>query len=267
MKQRRWSHGAWAQALAGRVLLPGTLLLAGLLSIAVASHAAQPLGAFFTQVNTYVYADAPNQGTRVLLRPRLAYEVIDLTTDGEGLIWYKIIYPQRTRKVSGTGWIAASPHELLANPAENRRVLAQIPDRPDAAVDAVAVPGRDIKVLGITKPSEVFPQIVWQKVQYETNAPWTAWVRSATGIYRPGMSVAYMIEVYSTMVARNVPLEKLKRLLSGVVAVGDSAREVEWALGKPLRVRDEQSDNVRQSFWQYGALVVQFENAVVKQIN
>ena len=262
MIERRSSRGAWARA-----LLLGMLTLGGLLLGAPPAQARQSLGAFFTQVNTYVYADAPNQGTRVLLRPRLAYEVIDLTTDEEGLIWYKIIYPQRTRKVTGTGWIAASPHELLANPGENRRVLAEVPERPDAPVEAVAVPGRDIKVLGITKPSELFPQIVWQKVQYETSELWTAWIRSATGIYRPGMSVAYMIEVYSTMVARNVPLEKLKRLLSGVVVVGDSTREVEWALGKPLRVRDEQSENVRQSFWQYGALVVQFENAVVKQIN
>lgn len=248
----------------------GTLLASVLTLMAawpLTVTAAERIGAYFTQVNTYAYAKAPNEGPRVLLGPRMAYEVVDVTRKSDGTKWFQIVYPKRNWKIGGTGWISETPHEVLARPNETVHVLREIPVGPNPKIELVIVPTRDLKILTITKPSADFPQITWQKVQYSTTNPWKPWVRANNGIYRPGMSVSYMIEVYSAMVARNVPLAKLKRLLSGAIGVGDSVRDVEWALGRPLHIREEKSGPDQHTFWQYGAMVVQFENAVVKQFN
>lgn len=228
---------------------------------------AQEIGAYFTLVNTYVYRDGPQKGPRLLLRPRQAFAVVDVTGDNDETPWYRIVYPGRNEHLSGVGWTPKAPHELLPNEREPVIVYSRVLDGSDRAFSTVRVPVGALELLNETQPSSTYPRIDWQKVRYELDQPYRAWARGPAGIYRPGKTAAYLSLVYGEMVTRNVPKEKQLRLLSGVVRAGDSPREVRWALGPPLRTHEETIGEAKRTTWEYPQLVVQFENAVVKQIN
>ena len=259
-------RGGWRRgALAG--LSVALLLLAGATSFVRTALADESLGAFFTQVNTYIYSDGPNAGPRVLVRPRETFAVIDVTTSGDGTPWYRIEFPARDTKLEGVGWIFEAPHELLERQGGYVTVFVEIPRTRNTIGETVSVPTLAIKQLNLTEPSARFPEITWYKVQYSARTPLRPWIRAATGIYRPGVSAEFITRVYANMVARNIQVNKVKRLLSGVIQVGDSRRDVEWGLGEPLHVREESIGETRRVYWQFAMVVVQFENDVVKQIN
>jgi hypothetical protein len=245
----------------------GAVLLAGAVGPARNAWAGEALGAFFTQVNTDIYSDGPNAGPRVLVRPRETFAVIDVTTTAEGTVWYRIEFPARDTKLEGVGWVFEAPHEILERQGGTVTVFTEIPRSRNTIGETVNVPTQAIKQLNLTEPSARFPEITWYKVQYSAKTPLTPWIRAATGIYRPGVSAEFITRVYANMVARNIQVAKVKRLLSGVIQVGDDKRDVEWGLGDPLHVREEIIGETRRVYWQYAMVVVQFENDVVKQLN
>lgn len=245
------------------------ILLTALFAVVgvAAARASNGLGAFFTQVNTYVYTKAPGAGPRYLVRPRQALTVLDLRSTEAGVLWYQIEYTAKDKKLEGEGWIMETPHEILAKPGMLVTVFLTIPDTRPSLVSTVSIPVHALKLLDIVEPSTHYAEISWQKVRYKTNTPLTPWIRAATGIYRPGIEEEFITRVYATMVARQVPVKKLKRLISGVIQVGDSQQDVTWSLGEPLNSREETTGDTRHVFWQYGSIVVQFENSIVKLIN
>lgn len=228
---------------------------------------ADEIGAFFTRVNTYIYADAPEQGKRYLIRRRQGYTVTDVTTDGQDRIWLQVIYEKATRTFSGEGWTPLAPHDLIGRGPEMVEVYSTILENPNLPIESIAVPSADLKLLNVTQQSRRFPQITWQKVSYTTKKSLRAWARAGAGIYRPGKSEGFITRAYADMVSRALNKEKMDRLLAGVVRVGDTTLEVSWALGKPLRVVEEDIADAKRTIWHYPTVVVQFENQVVGQIN
>jgi len=228
---------------------------------------ASEIGAFFTQVNTYGYVEGPEQGKRFLVRARQAVTVLDVTTDFQNRRWLKISFPKISTRLSGEGWTPLAPHEILNNATQMVEVYEKHMEERDNTLAFVQVRASDLKLLNITHPSTKYPNIVWQKVSYAAKAPVNLWVRDGAGIYRSGKTVAYLSRVYADMVSRNIQKDKQTRLLSGVVRVGDSQAEVEWALGKPLRVREESTGSAKKIIWQYAATTVRFDNLLVEKIN
>ncbi len=146
-------------------------------------------------------------------------------------------------------------------------MFTEIVDSEEGPVNSVVVPTTGLELLNVTQAGERFPRLTWQKVRYETSAPLRLWIQAVTGIYRPGRSAQFVARAYVEMVSRNLPKDKLERLISGVIRVGDSPWEVEHALGEPLRVHEEPSGETRRTTWEYPSLVVLFKNEVVEQIN
>ncbi len=243
------------------VLLPLLLLLG------VPPALGQSIGAYFTRVNTYIYTEGPRDGRRYLVRPRLAFNVVDVTLDEKGVPWYKIIYPPQTVTLEGPGWTAQPPHALLG--AEQGRVLvfSRIPADEASSFEVYRVPVSGIEVLNESQPAEQFAPVNWQKVRYALERPLQAWARGTAGIYRAGKTDTFFNRVYGEMVTRNVDKDERFRLLSGVVRIGDSLQQVRWALGDPLRSQEETIATATRIIWQYAALSVVMENGVVKQIN
>ena len=242
------------------------LLLVGL-TLASPPAFAEELGAFFTKVNTYTYPKGPGGGQRVLIRARQVFAIVNLTTDESDRLWYQILEPRKTRRIQGEGWTPLAPHELLADQQQRVEIFPEIPENPDRAPATIPVRAGNLEILNVTTPSRTFPQITWQKVRYKTREPLRLWIRAATGIARPAASVNFLTRTYEEMVSRNLPREKLNRLLSGVIRVGDTTLEVEWALGKPLRVQDETILTTTRTTWHYPSMVVQFKNQLVEQVN
>jgi hypothetical protein len=245
-----------------RSLLPILLLLL----LPQLSHG-EEIGAFFTRVNAYVYADGPDTGKRYLVRPRQALPVLNLKTDQDDKLWLYISHPKRSVKRTGTGWTPLTPGELLGFGRKPVKIFADVFEDGSSPPEVTEVPAADVKLQNVTKASAHFPQIVWHKVRYTTDSPLLAWINSGAGIFRPNKTTEYLSRTYVEMVSRNLEKEKLERLLSGVVRVGDTAWEVEQALGKPLRVQEDQAQSPNRSTWQYSSLSIRFENQVVNQIN
>lgn len=243
------------------------IVLLPLLVFGCAAARAQGIGAYFTTVNTYFYAKAPHDGRRFLVRPRQAFMVVDVTSDPQDLLWFQVLYPGETARVSGTGWTASAPHELLAAPQEPVLVFARIPDRDLRGLSFVRVPASGVELLNEAQGGSPFAQLDWQKVKYQADPPLRAWARASAGIFRPGKNAAFLSRIYSELVTRNVDREEQTRLLSGVVRIGDGLREVRWALGDPLRSQEETIGDARRTIWQFPELTITFENSVVKQIN
>ncbi|MCZ6729044.1 MAG: hypothetical protein O7C61_04990 [SAR324 cluster bacterium] len=237
------------------------------LLIPLVSSGSQEIGAFFTKVNTYVYSKAPGQGKRILVRPRQAFAVAVLDTDGQDRLWLQIVHPKISSKIKGTGWIPLAPHELRN--AGNRRVeiFDAVFEEESTLPSSIMVRASNVELLNLTQASEKFPQITWQKVKYVSEEPLRLWIRGTTGIFRPGKTSKFLRRVYVEMVSRNLPKEKLNRLLAGVVRVGDDTWEVERALGRPLRVQSDPGTAEGRVTWEYYSLVVHFKNDVVDQIN
>jgi hypothetical protein len=266
------AHPPRTTRLTGRLTARLTVRLALLAALAVAAGVAAPaqaqtIGVYFTAVNTYAYTGAPHEGKRILLRARQAFNVVDVTTDHNDIMWFQIVYPAETLKIGGTGWTATAPHEMLTPQQEPVLVFSRIPDDDQGGLQVFRVPATSLELLNETKSNTPFAQIDWQKVRYSFEQPVRAWARGTVGIYRPGKTAAFMSRIYAELVTRNVDKDEQTRLLSGVVRVGDTARQVRWALGDPLRSQDEKIGDTRRSTWQYPEMTVTFENEVVKQFN
>jgi hypothetical protein len=228
---------------------------------------AQEIGAFFTQVNAYTYTSGPKQGRRILARPRQAFSVLNLTTDADERLWLYVVHPNSTAKQTGSGWTPLTPSELL-NMGENKvDIFADASEDGSVAKIIARVPGSDVELLNVTRTSKRFSQVVWQKVRFASTVPVRAWVQGVAGIFRPGKSSEFLNRVYVEMVSRNLKKNKLERLLSGVVRVGDSKWDVERALGAPLRMQKDQASGNGQVTWQFPAMTVRFDGDVVNQIN
>lgn len=250
---------------ASRLLVLVVVLLG--LSWAQASAQAQPVGAYFTLVNTYIYAKGPREGRRVLVHPRQAFDVLDVTVDNQDRLWLLIVYPADSAKLEGTGWTATPPHELLTPQQDPVLVFSRIPDDASGPLEIFRVPTDGLELLNETQSNTPFAQIDWQKVHYKYERPQRLWARGGAGIYRPGKTAAFMSRVYAELVTRNVDKDEQTRLLSGVVRIGDTLRDVRWALGDALRAQEETIGDAQRTSWQYPEMTVTFENGVVKQIN
>lgn len=255
-----WAHH-WSWALSGGLAF-ALLIMAGALTEA----RAQSIGSYFTLVNTYIYSQSPRQGARTLVRPRVAFAVVDLTLDRDERIWYRIIHPDKTNQVQGEGWTARAPHQLRGNPLQQVLVFERIPTNSSIDLPAYRVPIAGLELLNESQASLRFSQLNWQKVRFRLTEPLRAWARGSAGLFRAGKSKTFLSRVYGEMVTRNVDKEKRLRLLSGVVRIGDTLRETTWAMGDPLRRQEENIGNTQRIIWQFPEMTVVFENEVVKQI-
>lgn len=249
-----------------RTVLNAALALAALSAWAAAASA-QESGAFFTLVNTYAFSEGPRQGERYLVRARQSLTVTGFTTDSEGITWYKAIDPDRTLRLKGAGWVALDPHELTERGSQTALVFAEPITRLVSAPAGLDVPASDIQLANASQPSTLFPEIVWQKVNYETTVPAALFVRAATGIYRPFVSEKFISDAHADMVTQGLDNDRQRRLLSGVVRAGDSPQDVRWALGDPLQQEESVAAELNILVWHYAGLQVRFENNVVKKIN
>lgn len=250
-----------------RIVIVLALLGAWVPGAAPTAAQTQAIGAYFTVVNTYVYEKGPQTGRRLLIRPRNAFNVVDVTADANDILWFLIVHPSETERSSGIGWTAAAPHELLAAPQEPVLVFSRIPAGDPRGLGVFKVPAVGVELLNETQSGTSFAQVDWQKVRYQLEQPQRLWARAGAGIYRPGKTAAFMSRVYGELVTRNVDKDEQTRLLSGIVRVGDTLRDVRWALGEPLRSQEETIGEARRTIWQFPEMTVTFENAVVKQIN
>lgn len=228
---------------------------------------AQAVGAYITLVNTYVYDRAPGEGRRILVRPRNTFSVLEEGRDDQRRIWYRIVYTESKETVSGEGWTAKAAHEILGAQHEPVLVFTAIPENGLRNMETYRVPVAGLELLSETRPSSEFSSVDWLKVRYRVEQPLRLWVRSGTGIYRPGKTELFLTRVHGEMVTRNVEKDVLRRLLSGVVHIGDGPREVRWALGEPLRNQEDKAGGFNRQTWQYPELTVLIENGLVKQIN
>jgi len=252
---------------ASRLLRLAAVSLVLLLAATGSAPAQQAIGAYFTVVNTYLYTKAPHDGKRILVRPRQAFTVLDVTTDAQDTLWFEVGYATETAKINGIGWTAAAPHELLAAPQEPVLVFSSVPGGDDSGLSVIKVPGNGLELLNETQSGRPFAQVDWQKVRYQFDQPLRAWARGSAGIYRPGKSAAFLSRLYGELVTRNVDKDLQTRLLSGIIRIGDTERDVRWALGDPLRSQQETIGEARRTIWQFPELTVTFENELVKQFN
>jgi len=225
------------------------------------------LGAYFTLVNSYIYLTGPLEGPRLVARARRAFPVTSFAMDNQDRLWFRILYTDYTRKTRGEGWTAKLPHELLPNEREPVLVFSAPLGKDDTNLSTLRLPVNSLALLNETIPSDVFTRVAWQKVKYDLDLPVEAWIRDTGGIFRAGKSPDFIVRSYGEMVTRDVERDKLTRLLSGVVHLGDAPADVEWALGAPLRKQEETLPDVIRATWEYPEQVVRFENAIVKQLN
>jgi hypothetical protein len=253
-----------------------TLRLAILLVLALALPLALPaplpaqprgIGAYFTLVNTYLYAKGPRDGRRTLVRPHQAFDVVDVTVDAEKTLWFLIVYPAETTRQSGTGWTPYAPHELLSAQQGPVLVFSRIPAGTQEDFTLLRVPAGGVELLNESQSGLPFLALDWQRVRYQLEQPLLAWARSTAGLYRPGKNAGFLNRVHVELVARNLERDEQVRLLSGAVRIGDTVREVRWSLGDPLRAQEEPVGEGQRTVWQYPELTVILENDVVKQIN
>ncbi len=228
---------------------------------------AQSVGAYITLVNTYIYDRSPGVGRRILVRPRNTFSVLDQGRDARGRVWFKIVYTEGKETISGEGWTAKAPHEILGAQHEAVLVFTGIPENGARSLETFRVPVSSLELLNESRPSSEFASVNWTKVRFRLERPQHLWVRGGAGIYRPGKTDAFLARVHGEMVTRNVEKVALRRLLSGVVRVGDGPREVRWALGEPLRNQEDTAGGISRQTWQYPELTVLIENGLVKQID
>ena len=225
------------------------------------------IGTVFTKVNAYVYDDGPERGKRILVRAREAYEATDVAKDGRDRVWFQILLPARQKTVAGEGWTPFSPAEIQNAGTEAIPVYATTFDRRKDDTSRILVPPENLKFLNETKNSKPFPEIIWQKVKYSTKKATAAWIRGSSVFYRAGKELNFIQRSYEEMVSRNIKKETLLRLISGVVRVGDSEQNVNWALGKPLRVQEQTAGETARMIWHFTTMEVQFRDKVVERIN
>ncbi|MDH4246647.1 MAG: hypothetical protein OEW39_02395 [Deltaproteobacteria bacterium] len=250
-----------------RFSLPWLILLLVLAGPDDSQAQTRGLGAYFTLVNSYIYTTGPLEGPRLVARARRAFPVTQFMLDSKDRLWFRILFTDYNRKVRGEGWTTKLPHELLPTEREPVLVFAAPLGKDDSNMSTLRLPVNSMTLLNETTPSDTFTRVVWQKIKYEVDQPIEAWIRDTGGVFRAGKSPDFMVRSYGEMVTRDVDRDKLTRLLSGVVHLGDSPTDVEWALGTPLRKQEETVPDAVRSTWEYPEIVVRFENAIVKQLN
>ena len=250
-----------------RVVAPWLILLLGLVIANPAQGQTRGLGAYFTLVNSYIYLTGPLEGPRLIARARKAFQVTGYVMDNQDRLWLRILFTDYQKKLRGEGWTAKLPHELLPTEREPILVFATPLTRDDSNLNTLRLPISGLTLLNETTASDVFNRVVWQKVKYDLDAPVEAWIKESGGIFRAGKTPDFIVRSYGEMVTRDVEREKLIRLLSGVVHLGDSPSDVEWALGTPLRKQEETVADAVRATWEFPEQVIRFENAIVKQLN
>ncbi len=248
-----------------------TVVLALLLAIpiyfgpyAAPAVKAEGIGAFFTRVNTYVFAKGPKKGSATLVRARSSFTVLDLVRGKGDEVWYLIVYPAKSVRIKDLGWTPMAPHELVGGNQESVLVYSRIPENGKTRFSVSRVPISGLKLLNESQSSKSYPQLDWQKVEYRLRRPLRAWVLGKTGIYRVGKGESFLSRGYGEMVAGNLKKAARQRLLSGIVRIGDTSKMVTWALGDPLHEQNETVAATKRTTWQYPELTVVFENDVVK---
>lgn len=249
-----------------RAALIAALILAIWLGIQPRRASAEVIGGFFTLANTLMYTKAPREGRRFLVRPRQAFQVVDITTDRQERIWYLVITPDVKQRFTGEGWIVKAPHEISKTSDQPVRVFSQIPNRAGGAFETIMAPSSGIKLLNDSIQVKRFDKVVWQKVRYRFRAAGKAWAREASGIFRSGKTARFLLRVYGEMVTRGLSRGLQIRLLSGIVRVGDTLRQVQWAFGDPLRRTETKIDDTIQINWEYQNLRVVLQKGVVLTI-
>jgi hypothetical protein len=229
--------------------------------------AAQDTSAFFSLVNTYAYANGPRDGERTLVRARQTLTITGFVVDGDGVLWYRAIDPERTARLKGAGWVALDPHEISQRGSQHLLVFPEIVQSVSDDRAALEMPASDVTLANLAQPSTAFSEITWQKVTYETSVPATLYVRASTGIYRPFRSDRFLSDVHAEMVTQGLDNDRLRRLLTGVVRPGDSGQDVRWALGDPIQQEESTAEGLKIQIWHYPGVQVRFENGVVKKIN
>ena len=267
-------RGIAAGWLCAGLLWPGPCALAG------------ELGAFFAPGPLAAYEQGPRQGGRLALRPRTAYAVIGLAwEEGGDRLWLKLSVPEQQRTLRSEGWTPLTAEELAARGTAPIEVYKR-PAEAGGAAESVQVPGADVQLLppaGAAGPSgpaagsaagspagntasQAFPPLVWRPVRYTLRRAAQPWVAEAQGIYRPGRSPAFLMAAYLDMTGMRIPAENLRRLLTGVVRPGDSAQDVRWAWGEPLRTWSEGAEGRRTAVWEFVEGQLRFEGATVREV-
>ncbi len=282
----------------------GCILALGLL-LPAAFAAAGELGAFFVPGPLAAFEQGPRQGSRLALRPRTAYAVIGLAWEGGERLWLKLNMPEHQVAVRGEGWTPLTAEELAARGAGLVEVYShpvgrgQVPVRmqvpaaevhlqphgrgpetqaagPPGAPGGAGISGGAPGGAGISggapggamgnETKQAYAQIVWRPVRYALRRAAQPWVAAAQGVYRPGRSPAFLTAAYLEMTTKRIPAESLGRLLAGVVHPGDSAQEVRWAWGEPLRTWSEGTEGQRTAVWEYAEGQLRFEGATVREV-
>ena len=250
-----------------RVASMVALMVGPWLATAPRPAAAETIGGFFTLANTFMYSKGPREGRRFLARPRLAFQVVDITTDDKDRICYLVVTPGVKRTFTGQGWITKAPHEISKTSDQSVRVFSQIPPLAGGLFETILAPSSGIKLLNDSTKVKRFDRVIWQKVDYRFVAPGKAWAREAVGIFRAGKTDQYLLRVYGEMVTRGISKGLQIRLLSGIVRVGDTMRQVQWAFGDPLRRTETKTEDILQINWEYQNLRVVLQGGVVKTIS
>jgi len=92
------------------------------------------------------------------------------------------------------------------------------------------------------------------------------WVTVTRGVYRAGRSPAFVMGVYQDLQQHRVPPEEQKRLMAGIVRIGDTAQEARWAWGDPLRTWQEGADAKKVTVWSYLEGQLRFDGDTVKDV-
>lgn len=225
--------------------------------------AAADLGSLLITHQASLYLEPSMKGRHLLTRLKKAYQVTGIKALKDKMI-FEIIYPGRTREVSGNGFILNT--ELTQGGTESQKinVYSELPERSQKLIEFNEMPIKDIQVLSQRSSSPDFPEVEWIPVSYKTRLPQRFWVYSFQGIYRPEKSVTWSQNTYSQLIRLKYSGEILQKLLQGMVEVGFTKLEVRLALGSPIST--VKLDKPESQEWTYQHLKITFKNDKVVSV-
>jgi hypothetical protein len=224
------------------------------------------LGAFFAPTAVAAYETGPRQGPKIVLRPHVAYVVVGLAWDTSERLWLQLRDPESLRIVRGEGWTPLNSQELNGRSTMPVAIYAQPMEPGQALPKRVFVPAADVQASGEGEPGKAFPYVRWRHARYSARRAMEPWVTATQGVYRAGRSPAFVMGVYQDLQQHRVPLEGQKRLMAGIVRVGDTAQEARWAWGDPLRTWQEGADAKKVTVWSYLEGQLRFDGDTVKDV-
>ncbi len=259
------------------------LLLVGfaaLLANRLATFAqAGELGAFFVPATVSAFEQGPRQGARIPLKPGTAYAVIGLGWEGGERLWLRLNVPERQQAVRGEGWTPLTAEELTARGTGLVEVYTRPVEpgqAPTSGPVSVQVPANQVQSRGEgdarkAVKSTAMPQLTWQPVRYSAQRSAQPWIAASQGVYRPARTPVFLMSAFQDMAEKKIPGESVRRLLAGVVRVGDSAQEARWAWGEPLRTWNEGADakgadGQKRTVWEYAEGQLRFAGAAVAEV-